>query len=114
HGPATQVALCLRLADRAPEPLFGQMQLVTNVDVGRVRPDAEAPDDAALDQRVRIQLHDGAIFEGTGLTFVGVDHQVVRLLRGFGHEAPLGAAIESGAASPPNVSLLHFFDDGLA
>ena len=75
-----QVALGLRLFDGAPQPLLAQVQLVAHVDVTGVRADRVAADDAALDQRVRIHLHDGAILERAGLAFVGVDHEVVRLL----------------------------------
>ena len=57
-----------------------------------------AGDEAALDELVRIALHEQAVLVGAGLALVAVDHEVARELAG-GHEAPLGAGGEAGAAA---------------
>jgi len=89
------------------------MELVTHVDVRGVRADAEATDDAALDARVRVELHERAIFERAGLALVGVDDEVCGF-SGFGrpgHEAPFDAHREAGAAAPPDVRGLHLDEE---
>src|SRR4029077_7348119 len=94
-----EVALLLRLFDGALETRFREMQLVAHVDVRDVGADAVAADDAALDARVRVLLHQRAIFVCAGLAFVRVDDEVAGLRGLLRHEAPLHAHRKAGAAA---------------
>ncbi len=87
----------------ALEALVRLHELVAHVDVTDVRADRVAADDAALDQPVRIQLHDRAVLEGAGLALVGVDHEVGLVAFALGDEAPLHARGKAGAAAAADV-----------
>ncbi len=89
--------------------------LAAHVDVGGVRADREARDQAALDQLVRIVAEDFAILAGARLALVGVDHEVARqrpvALR---HERPLHPRRKSRATTAAQARLLGFVDDPVA
>ena len=89
-------------------------ELAADVDVAALRPDRVRGDGAALDQRVRGPPHDLAVLEGAGLRLVGVAHQVVRLHHFLGHERPLEAGREAGAAAAAETGRLHLLDERLA
>src|SRR5690606_41216108 len=54
------------------------------------------------------------VLERARLRFVGVDEKVVRLAVVFGHEAPLDAGREAGAATAAQPALLDHLDDLVA
>ena len=61
---------------------------------------------------MRIVTHDLAVLAGAGLRFVGIDHKVVGpLAHLLGHERPLEAGREAGAAPPPQARCLDLVDD---
>src|SRR5207247_11405614 len=90
-------ALRVRFSDCTSEP-FGRLEVLTsNVDVGFVAADRERGDDHAFEQRMRIPLEDVPILEGTGLAFVGVDHQILGLWTGLRTERPLSRRWKTGS-----------------
>ena len=59
--------------------------------------------------------HDLPVLAGAGLRLVGVDDEVVRApVRLLGHERPLEAGREAGAAAAAQARLLHLVDDPVA
>ena len=70
-------------------------------------------DHHAFDDGVRIVLEDQPVFAGAGLALVAVAQHVLRLGRLLGHERPLHAGGESGAAAAAQVRRLHLVDDGV-
>src|SRR2546422_11181199 len=60
---------------------------------------------------VRCPPHDLAVLERSGLGFVRVHAQVVRLLLLLGHEGPLEPRREAGTAPPTQPRFLHAVDD---
>ena len=63
----------------------------------------------AFNHRVRIELHDVAVFAGTRLTFVRVAHQILLPRKLARHKAPLQAGRETRAAATAQA---RFFDRG--
>jgi hypothetical protein len=119
EGRLAKVALGACLFDGALEARLGEVQLVAHVDVRDVRADAVAGDDAALDARVRVLLHQRAVLVRAGLALVGVDDEIMGLRGGLGrgglgHEAPLDAHRKPRAAAAADVRLLGLVDDLLA
>ena len=57
------------------------VELAADVDVGDLRADRAAADDAAFDQQVRVALHQHVILERARLALVGVAADVLRLRR---------------------------------
>src|SRR5437879_4775404 len=72
--------------------------LAADVDEAQVRADGARGDEHALDEGVRIALHEIAVLEGAGLALVRVDHEIARRRRALGNEAPIHAG---GEARPP-------------
>ncbi len=89
-------------------------ELAADVDVGGMGVHGEAGHQAALDQLVRVEAHDLAILAGAGLAFVGVHHQIMRPVAFLGHEGPLHAGGEAGAATAAQARGLHLVDDPVA
>ena len=87
--------------------------LAADVDVGGMSAHREARDQAALDQRLRIVADDVAVLAGAGLGLVAVYDEIggAPVRRGLGHEAPLHAGREAGAATAAQARLLHLLDD---
>ncbi len=82
------------------------------VDVAGVRAHGEGGDQGALDQLLRIVAHDVPVLAGAGLALVGVDDEVARPpVRLLGHEAPLHARREPGAAAAAQAAGLDLLDD---
>jgi hypothetical protein len=64
---------------------------------------------------MRIVPHDVPVLAGSGLRFIGVDDQIMRpFAHLLGHEGPLEAGREAGAAAPPQAGGLDLVDDGVA
>src|SRR4029077_4940856 len=115
EGRPAEVALVARLPDGALETRLGEVQLVAHVDVGDVRADPVAADDAALHAGVGIELHQRAVLVSARLALVGVDDEIVRFgADGLRHEAPLDAHGKTSAPAPADVRLLRFVDNLLA
>src|ERR1700760_3551418 len=91
-------------------------KLAAHVDVTGMRIHREARDQTALDQKVRVVPHDFAVFTGTGLGLVGIDHEIARAAVGrlLGHERPF----QTGRKPPPAASAqprsLHLGNDPVA
>jgi hypothetical protein len=104
-----------KFAARASAMAFSRMrravgQLAADVDVGLLHVVREAGDHHALDQLVRILMHDVAVLEGAGLGFVGVADEVDRLAALAVDERPLHAAGETGAAAAAQAGLFDLVD----
>jgi hypothetical protein len=81
----------------------------------RMRAHGEARDHAAFDQRMRIVAHDVAVLAGTGLGFVGIDHEIMRPAVAFlRHEGPFQTGREACAATAAKAGSLHLVDDPVA
>src|SRR5690606_5640578 len=74
--------------------------LAPHEDVASLCPDAETSDGTSLDQCMRCPAEDFPVLERARLRFVGVAAEIVRLAVVLGHERPLHAAEEAGAATP--------------
>ncbi len=99
--------------DGAPQDLGLADELAADVDVGRPRAHGEAGNQRAFQQLMRIVADDLAVLAGAGLGLVRVDDQEIGLtgLRLLGHEAPLHAGREAGAAAPAQSGGLDRVDD---
>ncbi len=106
-----QVAARIRFGDGAIHGLDQVAILAANIDVALVRIDGAAGDQNALDQLVRIVLHQQPVLASARLAFVGVDDDVLRLGRRARHEAPLHAGGKSRAAAAAQGGSFHFLDD---
>ncbi len=74
-----------------------------------LRPERVAGDDGALDELVRITLHEQAVFVGAGLGLVAVDDEIAGPDRR--HESPLDAGGEAGAAAAEEHGLFDLTGD---
>ena len=104
-------ALRAGLFDGALDVLDALEQLTANVDVADLGLDRVAGDQAALDERVRVALHDEAVLERARLALVCVDAQVDGLVGVLGQEAPLDARGEARAAAAAQVGRFDLFLD---
>ena len=94
-----QIAGLARFLDRVLEDVLHVEELAADVDVGGLRRDRVAADQAPLDQQVRVALHQQVILERARLALVGVADDVLRLRRFLVDELPLEAGREAGAAA---------------
>src|SRR5690606_11849591 len=114
-GVAADQARVVRLVDRRLQDLRLAHVFAADVDVAVGRAHADAGEQAALDQLVRIVAHDLPVLAGAGLALVGVDHEVDRAAVGLlGHERHLEPGREAGAAAPAQPRLLDLLDDPVA
>jgi hypothetical protein len=92
------------------DALVGERHLTADVEEATAETGRIAGDQAALDQLVRIALHEEPVLVGAGLGLVAVDDEVPRP-DGGRHEAPLGAGREAGAPATEQRRLLDLFAD---
>ncbi|OIQ69007.1 hypothetical protein GALL_493970 [mine drainage metagenome] len=110
--PAVDIALAdqlgrVGLLDRRFQAFALEDVFAADIDIGRMRPDRVGRDQAAFDQQVRVIAQDLAVLAGAGLGLVGVDHQIVRAVALLlGHEGPLQAGGEAGAAAATQARIL--------
>ena len=104
-------AFFVGFGDGALDDLEQVAVLAAQVDEAQLRPDGEAGDHGALDDRVRVLEEDDVVLAGAGLGFVAVDEHVLGLFRLLGHEAPLHAGGEAGAAAAAQPGGFHDVDD---
>ena len=114
--PAVDVVLAdqlgrVGLGDGRLEPLALADELAAHVDVAGVRAHGEGGEQRALDQQVRIVPHDLAVLAGAGLGLVRVDHEIAGPGIALGHERPLEAGREAGAAAAAQARVLDLVDD---
>ena len=98
------------LVDRVLEHVLHVEELAADVDVGHLRADGVAGDRAALDQQVRIALHQQVVLERPRLAFVGVAGDVFRVRRLLVDELPFHAGRKPGAAAAAQARRLHDLD----
>ena len=111
-GVATDEAGGVGLVDGLVEDDGLVEVFATDVDVGGTGAHGVTGEEAALDELVRVLSHDLPILAGAGLGLVGVDDKeggpTVGLL---GHEGPLEAGGEAGAAAAAEAGVLDLLDD---
>ena len=72
HGVVAGIALGVGLLGRLLQDVGGHAVLAADQDEGVSGPDGVGGDEAALDELMRIALHQLAVVEGAGLTLVGI------------------------------------------
>ena len=93
------VALRVGLGELGLHQLLHVVELAADVDVGDLRADRPAADQAPLEEQVRVALHQHVVLERARLALVGVAADVLRQRRVLEHELPLQAGREAGAAA---------------
>ena len=106
---AAEVAGLVGLGDRRVEHVGLLLVLAADVDERLRRVDRVGGDDDALDQLMRVLLHQLAVLERPGLGLVGVDDDVL-LHRALRDERGLRAHREAGAAAPAQAGGLERVD----
>src|SRR6185312_2240630 len=97
----------ISLIDRRLEDLRLVHELAADIDVAVMDAHADAGEEAALDELVRIVPDDVAVLAGAGLGLVGIDHEIGRLGALLRHEGPFDAGREAGAAAATQARVLH-------
>ena len=111
EGPLAQVPRGARLGDRLLEDARPAYELATDVDVGGARLDRVGGDRDPLEHHVRVVLDQLAVLERAGLGLVGVADQVAGAGVVPGHERPLAAGGEAGAAAAAQLGGEHLLGD---
>ena len=101
-----EVALGVGLLDGRLEDVGLVRVLAADEDEALVGPGGDRADDAALDQQVRVLLHQQPVLERAGLGLVGVAAEEL-VHRALGDEAGLLAHGEAGAAAAAQPGLLE-------
>ena len=99
HDVVAQDAGGARLGDGLVDDALDVLELAAQIDVALVRTDREPGEDHALDQQVRVQLHELAVLERARLRLVGIDHKILGLFRILGDKSPLCSAGKTGSAT---------------
>ena len=94
------------VVERLGDALLGQGHLAAHVEERLLGADGVAGDEHALDELVRVLLHEEPVLVGARLGLVAVHHEVARPHAGRA-EAPLGAGREAGAAAAEQAGRLH-------
>src|SRR5487761_633037 len=102
------------LVDRRLEDLRLVIELAADIDVAVMRAHADASEDAAFDQLMRVVTHDVTVLAGAGLALVGVDDEIGRAVARFRHERPFEARREPRSASPAQARGLDLVGDPIA
>ena len=113
EDPLAEKTIAVRLLDSFEEPPVGEDEFPANVDVGVVNPDRLATDDDSIEEQVGVLLHQNSVLEGARFRFVGVDHQVLRLVGVLRNEGPLDPGRESRSATAAKIGGLHQIDEGI-
>ena len=102
------------LLDRGLEVLRLVIEFTADIDVAGARPHADAGQQAALQQFVRVVTQDVAIFAGARLALIGIDDEVGRPVALLRHERPFEPGRETGAAAAAQPGLFDLVDDPVA
>ena len=106
-----QIATLIRFRDGALHALDLVAVFAADVDVALVGIHREAADQHAFEQRMRVVLHQQAIFAGAGLALVRIHDDVLGFGRVARHKTPLHAGRKARAAAPAQGRSLHFVND---
>ncbi len=106
---AQQAVLAGRL-DGQVQVLHRQRVLIAHVDKALMAADRVRGDDHALDDRVRISLHQGAIHERAGVTLIAVGDDVLDVALGLAGGLPLAARRVACAPAAAQAGLLDLGD----
>ena len=99
----------VRLVEGGGHALEPEGELTAHEDEGLRGTDGVGADEDALDDLVRVLLHQHVVLEGAGLALVAVDDEVDGL--GLPEHPPLLAGLEAGAAPPEEVGGEHLLGD---
>ena len=97
-----------RVHDIQHVPVFA-----ANINEAVMRMNGSSRDHHALDELVRVHLHQRPILAGARLGFIRVANHILRFRRILWHERPLHPRRESRSAAPAQIRLFHFLDDAL-
>ena len=109
HDLLAQITSGPRLLQGLFKTLIGFEDFAVDVVVTHANAHGIGSNGHPLDHDVGVELQNVAVFEGTGLAFVGIAHQVFGTWELARHEAPLQAGGKTGTATPAQARL---FDDG--
>ena len=109
-----QKVLRPRLCQRLLQDLRCVRELLTDVKVRQLSSHRETGDHHALDQLMRVLMHDVAVLEGARLRFIRVTNQVNRLRVRRRDEAPLHTGREPRTAASAQSRCLHLIRDRAA
>src|SRR5262245_12440580 len=113
HDVLAGIPLCVRLRELRLEHLLDVIELAADVDVGDLRADRPAADQAALEEQVRVPLHEHVILERARLALVRVARDVLREWRVLQYELPLQSGWEPCPATAAKSRSLDDLDDVL-
>ncbi len=105
------VPLGVGLGELGLEHPLHVVELAADVDVGDLRADGPAADEAALEERVRVALHQDVVLERARLALVGVAADVLRQRRVLEDELPLEAGRKARPAAAAQSRRLDEIDD---
>ena len=110
HGRHEQ-AQFLGLSDGGHDVVDGHGVFVANIDIALVRADGKGADDHALQNAVRIALHQAAVHKRAGVALVAVADDVLDFVMGLAGGLPLVAGGEASATPAAQARLLHLVDN---
>src|SRR5216683_2644306 len=93
------------------EDFFLKMIFVADIKYAAFRAGDEAGDDHAFDEEMRKVGHDEAVFDGAGLAFVRVAHDIFNGIGLLAHQVPFQAGGKTGAAHAFQFGCLQFCED---
>src|SRR5260370_17048534 len=98
-------------ADFFAEDFFLKMIFVADIKYAAYRAGDEAGDDHAFDDEMRKVGHDEAVFNGPGLAFVRVAHDIFNGIGLLANQVPFQAGGKTGAAHAFQFACLQFCED---
>src|SRR6266851_359481 len=98
-------------ADFFAEDFFLKMIFVADIKYAAFRAGDEAGDDHAFDEEMRKVGHDEAVFDGAGLAFVRVAHDIFNGIGLLANQVPFQAGGKTGAAHAFQFGCLQFCED---
>ena len=107
----TDEILIAGFLNRFLQDLRAVRKFTPNIDVGLLHVIRETRDHRALDQLMRILMHDVAILESARLGFIGIHDQIDRLAALTIDQPPLHATGKTGAAATTEAGLFNFLTE---
>src|SRR5439155_19015154 len=102
------------LFDRGLHMLRLVVELAPDIDVAGARPHADASQQAAFEQFVRVVAQDVAVLAGSRFALIGVDDEIGRPVALLRHERPFEPGRKTRAAAAAQSRFLDLVDDPVA
>ena len=99
------------LVDGGLQTLCFAAELTPDIDITGVNPHSDRGEQTAFNQLLRVIAKDVAILAGPGLTLIGIDAEIGRMVALFGHERPFQPGRKTGAAAPSQAGFLDLLDN---